>query len=507
MGTKSSLFRFLWCSAYAGLCAVLFWPGLAHMVKVWGKEDFNYCYLVPVMVLYLVWEKRRELSLVPTASSWHGLVPLLLGIVLFWLGELGGEYYTQYLAAWLVLVGFIGILFGLPKLMVLRFPLLFLILMFPPPSAIYNNLTLQLKLISSRLGVQMLQLAGMPAYREGNVIDLGFTRLQVVDACSGLRYLFPLLALAIFVAHRGRVTGWKMLIIAASAIPLTIVTNSLRIASVGFLQPLLGPQVAEGFFHDFSGWLLFMVSVGLLMLEMKMLSRIGSEPTTRLPRADGLARKTHPVAPVVMNVIALLLLGGSAVMATTVDFREKVPLSRQFLEFPLVIDDWLGRRQSMEEQYLDALHLTDYLLADYSNGQGERVNLYVAYNDSQRKGASSHSPATCLPGSGWVFEESGLVNVAAGNKTVRVQRAVMRNGGDQMLVYYWFPQRGRILTSMLELKMFAFWDALVSRRSDGALVRLITPVSSGETSAAADGRLQRFAARTIPILNLFLPGH
>jgi exosortase len=192
-------------------------------------------------LLYIsVWEKRTAFRAASTSPSWFGLVPLGIGVVLFWLGELGGEFYTMYISSWFVLVGMAWTYVGWNKLKVIGFPLCFLITMFPFPGVINSNLTSKLKLISSELGVAMLRIYGTSAYREGNVIDVGFTKLQVVDACSGLRYFLPLIILGILLAYYFRAAMWKRIALVLFAIPLSIITNSLRIASVGILYRILG---------------------------------------------------------------------------------------------------------------------------------------------------------------------------------------------------------------------------------------------------------------------------
>ena len=163
----------------------------------------------------------------------------------------------------------------------------------------------------------------------------------------------------------------------------------------------------------------------------------------------------------------------------------------------------------IDSRFLRVLKLSDYAMIDYRDGQGRAANLYVAYNQSQSKGASSHSPDSCLPGSGWVFERSGTVDLPVGSgqgMPIRISRAFIAKNGVMQLTYYWFPQRGRVLTNMFELKAYAFWDALTKHRTDGALVRLITPVYPGERPQAAEARLQEFTRRVMPVLDTFLPG-
>lgn len=502
------------------LMILLFRPALAYLVGMWGNEDFNYCYLIVPIVLFLLWEKRTPLLTTPSRPSWSGLYPFVAGIALYWLGELGGEFTALFLALWLIVVGFCWLHLGWRKLKIISFPVAFLLVMFPPPNLLYSNLSLRLKLVSSWLGVQMIQFFGLSAHREGNIIDLGFMKLEVVDACSGLRYLFPLLALSILLAYHYRAAFWKKAVLVVSSIPVTIFTNALRVASVGILYHFFGLKVAEGFFHDFSGWLIFMASLAILLLEIWALGRLfpdrGKAAASGLP--DSHTRRTlaksvrNPVAVLpglARSVVAILLLLSTLITVRTVDFRERIPLARPLVQVPMTIGEWSGVRSAMERRFLDTLKLSDYLLADYRNPQGKAVNVYVAYNESQRKGESSHSPDSCLPGNGWVFEDSGSVALpvrAADGNPMTIRRAFISRDGNQQLTYYWFPQRGRVLTNMFQLKAYTFLDALTRQRTDGALVRLITPVYDSEQAQDAEARLQRFSQEFVPVLTGFLPG-
>lgn len=502
------------------LFMLLFYPAYRVLWSSWQREDNNYCYFVPLIVLYLLWEKRAALQSVPAVSSWAGFAPFLFGIACYWLGELGGEFYTIYLGSWFVLTGFVWICLGWHKLKIAAFPLLFLITMFPFPRFINNNLTLQLKLLSSKMGVAMMHWYGLAAYREGNVIDLGFTRLQVVDACSGLRYFFPLIVLSILLAYYFRAPLWKKVVLVLSAVAVSVITNGMRIASVGILYQFWGPAVAEGFFHDFSGWFIFMFSLGLLLLEMWLLKRLfpALPEVARVHDApaywgasSGLTARDGKVA--VISVVprflaAVAVLGATLALAHGVEFREKVPIKKSFAQFPEKVGEWTGIRRELEQLFRDALEFSDYVIIDYTNREGKNVNFYTAYYETQRKGGSIHSPASCLPGSGWELKESGNVTVPSGDGRggIRVRRAFMQMGGKTDLVYYWFPQRGRILTDIYEMKFFTFWDALTRQRTDGALVRVITPVYQDEGVEAAEARLQAFTRQIVPVLDACLPG-
>jgi EpsI family protein len=177
-------------------------------------------------------------------------------------------------------------------------------------------------------------------------------------------------------------------------------------------------------------------------------------------------------------------------------------------DLPLTVGEWTGVPSVMDSKTLAVLNLSDYTILDYRDGRGKEVNVYVAYNGSQRKGKSSHSPDSCLPGAGWIFHDSGRtpLRIRADGTPMQVSRAFMEKSGSRQLSYYWFPQRGRVLTDMYQLKAYAFWDALTQHRTDGALVRLITPVYESEKVEAAEARLRGFAHLFVPILDDYLPG-
>jgi len=153
--------------------------------------------------------------------------------------------------------------------------------------------------------------------------------------------------------------------------------------------------------------------------------------------------------------------------------------------------------------------LSEYVIMNYQKTDEKKINFYVAYYESQRKGESIHSPATCLPGNGWSFNQSGTVkitDVPGDNGAMEVNRAVMQFGRNRQIAYYWFPVRGRILNNAYQLKIYNFWDALTQQRTDGALVRLITSVYEGESLENAEKRLQNFVRDVAPVLEEYLPG-
>ena len=522
---------------YMGLILVVYQTTLIYLLQQWRGEDFTYCYLIPFIFLYLVWEKRHVLSRYAFSPSWKGLIPLMLGISFFWIGELGGEYFTLFISFWFVLVGLCLVHLGWQKLKVIAFALIIMLAMFPFPDFIYNKISVKLQLVSTQLGVAILHLTGMSAFREGNVIDLGVTQLQVVDACSGLRYVIPLMILGLLLAYFFRAALWKRAVVFLSTVPLAILNNAMRIAITGVLFKYWGAGVAEGFFHGVSALFIFIFSLAILLVEIVVIKKIfpgeksahSSKDPSEIDNSFHGASLAHSEGDTSQNrasgrkpgvkrgfagffephfIVAVVLLGLTWMLSQGIEFREKIPIKKSLAQFPLHMGEWTGSRKIMEQAFVDTLDLSDYAIVDYKNAQGKNVNFYIAYYESQRKGESIHTPATCLPGGGWIFKQAGAVTVPLPGHNqdfMRVNRAFMHKSGYRQLSYYWFPQRGRILTNAYQLKIFAFWDALTKHRTDGALVRLITPVYENEDLKEADERLEGFTKEIVPLLSQFIP--
>jgi exosortase D (VPLPA-CTERM-specific) len=496
---------------------VVFSSGLILMVQWWiAFEEYSYGWFVPPIAAFLVWQRRDALRALPFTGSWVGAVWVAVALGIWVLGELSALYTLIQYAFLLALAGVVLSLTGGRAFRVVAVVLFLLLLMIPLPNFIYFNLSQQLQLLSSQLGVWLIRLCGISVYLEGNVIDLGDYKLQVAEACSGLRYLFPLMTLGFIVALFFRAPFWKRALVFVSAAFITVLMNSLRIGAIGVLVARFGPGQAEGFLHWFEGWVIFIACVALLLLEVWLLERLSRHPR-RL--RDALAieipgrtpsereRQTRPIPASAWAAAALL--AAAVVPALLIPQRvESAPARAEFSEFPLQLGDWHGRRTGLEQEYVQELKFTDYLLGDYQRQGQEVVNLYVAYYASQRKGESVHSPKGCLPGGGWMIEQFGqhrVPGVSVDGVPLTVNRAVISHGSDRHLVYYWFQQRGRVLTNEYLVKWFLFWDSLTRNRSDGSLVRLITPIPAGTSMERADRVLQEFAHAAVPPLHAYVP--
>jgi exosortase D (VPLPA-CTERM-specific) len=524
--------RFLGFSAIlaTALLGYLYADSLAFLFGHWiGSEDYSHGIFVPLISLFLIWQARHRIAVAGINNSWWGLAVISAGLLLYWIGEFATLYALQHVSLWMVIVGLVIGLIGVRGARAIAFPLSYLLTSIPLPVFLYASLSSQLQLWSSALGVGCLQLVGVTAFREGNVIDLGPIQLQVVEACSGIRYLLPLTALALLCAYLFKDRMWKRVVLVLSSIPISVLVNGFRIGMIGVLVEWYGQGGAEGFYHLFEGWVLFMASLGLLILEMLVLARIGTsgDRSSFLSRFTWIDRSPSTLASASLKasnlqhhasnrfflgpayLCSVALLVPVAFASTLMVEREEVPPPRaMFVDFPMKLDGWLGTSLTLEKQYIDALRFDDYVLADYRFGDGQPVNLYAAYYRSQRKGQSAHSPQSCLPGGGWEISSINSMDLPANSGMVRslhVNRALIQKDDQKQIVLYWFKQRDRILSNEYLVKLYLFWDAVSRGRTDGALVRIASLVGPGETDDVVDQRLLRFVATIDPEWARYVP--
>jgi exosortase D (VPLPA-CTERM-specific) len=359
-------------------------------------------------------------------------------------------------------------------------------------------------------------LFGISVFLEGNVIDLGTYKLQVAEACNGLRYLFPLMTLGFIAAYLFKGALWKRALLFLSTVPITILMNSFRIAVIGVLVEHWGVSMVEGFLHDFEGWVIFMACTGVLVVEMWALAKIGGEARSlhevfalELPAPSGkdVSIRSRSVPTPLWG--ALLVLVVVTILFNALPSRaENPPERKDFSQFPMTLDEWQGKPDRLDAIYVDALKFNDYILANYVAANRRPVNFYVAYYASQRKGESAHSPRSCIPGDGWEItslEQRNTEGASVSGHPLRLNRALIQKGDNRQLVYYWFQQRGRVLTNEYLVKWYLFWDALTRNRTDGALVRLVISVDPGGNLEDADRQLATFATAIADRLPDYIP--
>jgi exosortase len=254
--------------------SLVFWQVFVRLVDAW-IVDGNYSpgFLILPIALYFVWERREKLAAAPIQPSWLGLVVLAGGIGILLAGLWGSELFLSRVALLPVIAGIILFLFGRHYLRILAFPIAFLFLMIPIPAIIFNQIAFPLQLLASRLGEWAIATAGIPVYREGNVLILAHTSLEVAEACSGIRSLVSLITLGLVYGYFMDSRAWVRTLIVLSAIPVAIVANGARVAGTGMAAQWMGEETAQGFFHEFSGWIVFIFAFAMILIIQRVILR------------------------------------------------------------------------------------------------------------------------------------------------------------------------------------------------------------------------------------------
>lgn len=498
----------------------VFWIGFKSLGAAWITPEYSHGPLIPLISLYLF---LRELRNAPPPNPalpvdrWPGIAVVGVALVLGIFGNLVRipDVVTYAFIIWVG--GVVLTCMGWQRGRHHQLPVLHLVFMLPLPQFLYWKLTIVLQLISSELGVWFIRVVGIPVFLEGNVIDLGIYKLQVAEACSGLRYLFPILSFSYLTAILYRGPFWHKALLFLTAAPLTVFMNSFRIGMIGILVNYYGIEQAEGFLHVFEGWVIFGACVGLLFLLAVVLQRTTRNPKTLADTIDldfqGLGGQAarilaiRPSAGLIAAAAVSAVISGGWYFAPQPE-REQV-VRENFLYFPREIGAWQGNFLPLDEATQTVLKATDYVNATYiAPGEAQPVNFFSAFYQTQTEGTGIHSPEVCLPVGGWEMYSLQTVPVSFPGTAYgdfHVNRAVIEKGLSKQMVYYWFDQRGARMTNDYAVKASVVWDGLTRGRADGALVRFVTPMGRNETEAEAEARLQGFMALLLPKLPRFIP--
>ena len=276
MVSKDSL---LWFIPISGLLIILYWEIAPGLVLDWYNDpDYSHGFLVPFLSAFFIWERWDDLKKVEVQPSFWGIGLLGFGLLMLVIGLIGAELYTQRSSLVAVLAGLTLLVGGWRILWLLKLPLAFLIFMIPLPAIVVNTIAFPLQLFAAKTASFCLFSLGIPVLREGNLIALAGTTLEVAEACSGLRSLLSLLALGTVYGYFSQTVQWKKFALVLLSIPIAILANAVRVSGTGILAHYWGVEAAEGFYHTFEGWIVFIAAFAMLLTCGTVLSWIGRKP-------------------------------------------------------------------------------------------------------------------------------------------------------------------------------------------------------------------------------------
>jgi exosortase D (VPLPA-CTERM-specific) len=426
-------------------------------------------------------------------------------------GVRGAENFTARVSLPVLLAGLVILFGGWRLFRATLFPWASLFLMIPIPALIFQQITFPLQMLASKVASWLLPLLAVPVFREGNIIYLPKMPLEVAEACSGIRSLLSLVTLAIIYGYLMDSRKWVRILLALSAVPIAVAVNSLRIVGTGLLVEYWDPDKAMGFFHRFEGLLLFMVSLIMMFGLHQVIIRVS--PDTPQPKtADRSSVTTDTWAEAPTNtfpfrfIVVAALLAVTALSLELLARNEVFPPRESLASLPSQFGAWTGADLTIDQQQLDILGAGEFLLREYANPTERDVELFMAYYPSQRAGDTIHSPNHCLPGSGWVPTERKIIQISRPDgSSFPANRYVGAKSGQRSMVLYWYLAHDRAVASEYKLKYYLVSDSIHMHRSDGALIRLFTPMPDGESPDSAQKRLLGFGSNLLPILNNYIP--
>lgn len=498
---------------------VFYWEGLEALMVAWQLPEYSHGPLIPVLSAFLF---LRQLKGVPVQygevpDRTPGLWLLAFSLLFALMGKLSkiDDIVAYALILWVGAILLIS--FGWKTGKHFWPPVLHLVYMLPLPGVFYYKLSTWLQLVASEFGVWLLQLINVPVYLEGNIIDLGELKLHVAEACSGLRYLFPILSFSYIFAVLYKGPMWHKAVLLLAAAPITVAMNSFRIALAGWIAQNWGVEYLEGFTHFFEGWVIFMICIVLLFLLAWIMLLFNPE---RMSLPDALDLNTTGLGTQAMRLTLVqpsraLIIGAMVTLASVAAWTVKPEVAQvevprdPFAIFPRTLGEWRSSPNiPLEESVEIALGADDYHSVQLvSDAAAAPVGLFMAWYDDQSDGGT-HSPEVCLPGGGWEIAWLERVDVASElglGEEFNLNRAVIQKGETRMVGYYWFEQQGRRIAWDIEAKFWLFWNGVTQGRTDGALVRLLTTIQPNETEKEAEERLKSVFLEMNGVLPRFIP--
>ena len=509
----------------AAAIAFLYAPVLAKLGRDWwSDENYSHGLLVPFVIGFIIWSQRDLLGAAINRSNqalaWCGVA---IAVLMLFAGTLGAELFTQRISLTVMLAGIVLYFFGRQVLKLLAVPFGLLLLAIPIPQIIFNRIALPLQMWASQMAVWGIRLFEVPTLRKGNVIDIvpmggiQAISLEVVEACSGIRSLMTLVTIALVLAYFTRERDGegfanltrsdllRAILLMIAAVPIAVVTNAARVTATGLMTYEYGKQATESTVHDASGWVVYVVALGLLIgVNFGLKKVVPRKEAKTQTREERIPEPTFSI-PAALPLIVVLILAGIGVNWLA-NRAEIVPAREPLTQLSSQLGGWRQRGSEIrfDKAVEDVLRANDYTMREYTAADGRIANIYVGYYSTQRTGATYHSPQNCLPGAGWVMSDPEVVTVTTPEgRTFSANRYLLENGVYREVMLYWYQGRGRTEASEYRDKLNTILDSVSRRRTDGAMVRVMTDV--GGDQAAAQAAAVDLAAQLEDQLPRFLP--
>jgi EpsI family protein len=491
----------------AAAFAFAYAPTVPLLISTWSYPDFSHGFIVPFVSLYLVWARRASLKDLPFEPSWAaGITVTLAGAAILLLGTTGSVVVVEEASIIVMIPGLVLLLLGKRYLLALALPVGYLILMVPVLTPFLEAIYWPLQLVTAKLAGLMLTVVGVSVYQSDQFLELPNISLEVAEACSGAQFLISVLAIAIplaYISLRGRASRIALL---GLAVLITIFSNALRVALIGFLAYVYNKKSAlHGPYHILTGYFVFMVGFVFLFISAWVLARFSGKAGGEGHEKKGISGGRGGIAEGGRGfqtawALALVILVGTGTFVYT--YRPvPVPLKKPINELPLSINGWSGTSIIYDADPLKVPGADHETTRIYKNANGKTVKLYIGYLMSQTQDRELiHAHFAGLYDK---IEEVDLT-LASGDR-IRINKAVMREGRKDFLVLFWYDLNGRAVANRYNAKFISAVNGLIHRRTNGAVVILKSEIDGPDGPRRAFGDEEEFIGYLRPILKDYLP--
>lgn len=482
------------------------------LVKRWWTENvYSYAFLIPGISLYLIWIRRGRLANLKPDPNYVGGLSILFGALsMLLLGHAGAVASIQALSLIPAIAGVVLLLLGTRFFYVLWFPIAYLLFMIPFWEMITDRIHMPFQLFTATVSVKMLQWVGIPVYRQGNYLELPNITLEVAQGCSGVNYLFSVIAISIPLAYIF-LEGWKKrTVLVCFAAFVSILSNSLRVFLIGVLvYNGIGGDI-HGPYHILQGLSISVVGYGAIFLGLSVLNRspLASLPKKPLRQREGILESAPLVSPKQgIPVATIFVFGLLAVAGSYLHFFDKskpVHLISDLQGFPFAIDTWQGERAVLVNNPYTDLHVDQEISRIYYksiNDLQRGVHLYIGYFETQEQ----NKELIYFKARAYFNDASKTTVLLNTGKSIEVNKVVVGEGKDRRLYLVWYDLNGRVVTNPYLAKLYTSLSGLIQGRTNGTVVLVSTEIKEGSSEDEALPYLEDFARQIYPLLSDYLP--
>lgn len=486
------------------LFVLFYWHVVPQLVRDWYEnETYSYGFLVPWIAVYLIWQRRNRLKFIAARPSLLALFPVSMAVVLALIGQAIGDVFSMRISMIFALASAIYLLLGREYFKALSFPLFYLMLMIPPPYVLIKDLKYHLRYLDAAHAGNLLHLLGIPVFVEAYFIHLPNMKLEVADVCSGVSSVFALLALGTLYAYVLPIRASSKVFLVACTFPFAMLANLIRIVVIAVLAYNFGAVVFQSTFHWLTGTTVFLLALAMLVLAGEFWRRkfslpIDCDATKNQVAADVNSPDKSPPSNGLVHFLCMFVLAGSVILSHLINNGHKMHFDS---DLRLVVNlDPDGLVPSSSEDYYQDLNV-DTALAVVASGQDKSpVEVFVGYRGEQAGGSRLRSPKIHFPehwNSVWLKPASIEVGGAV---AIRGNWMLTRKGDSLRLVLYWYQVADDTFAGEFENRIRQLKRAILDRRTDGAVIRIATPVSNGDPIEKAQTRLGAVSVKLYPQL-------